>query len=108
MAGVTADLSVLYRKKQNVGQCTRRDHYTGVTHRCPRTDISLPGPLCMRISALQMWTWVLTIFGYRFKTRGHGVAIQVLVTYRLSASFWNDEMRQTGPQRVILAEPCLL
>lgn len=56
MAGVTTDQSALYRKKQNVGQCTPRDHYTGVTHRCPRTDILLPDCLCMRITALQTCT----------------------------------------------------
>jgi hypothetical protein len=69
MADIAADLSVLKRKQPNVGQCTRRDHYTAVTHRCPRTDILLPGRLGRRVSALQMWTRIPSILGYGYKTR---------------------------------------
>jgi hypothetical protein len=105
MAGVAADLSVPYRKKQNVGQCTRRDHYGAVTHRCPRTDILLPACPRMRISALQMWTRILAIFEPRFKTRERGFAIQVLVTYRLSGT---TRLYVIGRQHVDRADPSLV
>jgi len=100
MAGVAADLSVLYRKQPNVGQCTRRDHYTTVSHRCPRTDILLPGLLRRRTSALQMWTRILAIFGHGFKTRERSFASQVLLIA--------GELLEQGDEKGTVSTACTL